>query len=169
MKTTSDADQSNIVTLSAAAKVLGYARQTLNNYVKEDGCPTVEPGTGKRAGTIHVDTVQVVRWLLAKAKGGDESPLFQARLEKTQQEQRKIQIANDEKMGKLVSLDAVKAVFSEAQVSLRNELDAAASRIAKGDAETRKELLNECRVIQSNYVARFEEYIQGNLAPDQTS
>ncbi len=168
MKTSPSRNASHIVAITNAAKMLGYARETLSKYITDDGCPTTQSPSGARRGTTHVDLVQVHRWLLSRAKGSDESPLFRERLAKTIAEREKIEISNREKMGELLPKDDVAAVFAEAQVSLRNELDATASRIAKGDAKLRRKLLGETRKIQANYVRRLEGYMQDVIASGQT-
>ena len=141
--------RSNIVSMNQLSKIFGYDPKSLRQF-RDDGMPIVTESTGGNR-QVNVDTIVVHKWLVTRALGGSETPLFAARLKKTQEEHKKLEIENQVREGILVEAEGVKDIFAEVMITLRNSLEGAAGRIAKGNVPHRKRLLEEVRKIERAY------------------
>lgn len=159
----------NIVTLTECAKILGYSRKSLENWIAKEGAPVIaKPGKGK---ATQIDTVAMIQWLIDRNQFSEDDPdeYKRAMLGKLQEEERKLAIANAEKLGQLVPAEDVDAVFSETLVLFRSALEGAAGRVAGGNKVLRTRLLNEFRRILESAEDRLGEYLETTASEVETS
>lgn len=157
-QTKARARRSNVVSINAASKIFGFATKTIQGYIDEDGLPIVS--YNKRSKQTDLDTIVFHNWLMSREQGGSEAPLFAARLKKTQEEHLKLEIENKARLGTLVNKEDVKQAFAEAIVTLRNSMEGAAGRLAKGKVVVRKKLLEEVRKIERDYARRLQRKLK---------
>jgi len=149
--------KSNIASLAECSAIFGIERKTLQKYIDEEGCPVVYRGTKGKAAQL--DTTQVFMWLVQK-NSGEGSPMELARLGKTQEEQRKLAIENDESMGQLCPVEDVVTLYSETLVTIRSALEGLPGRLAGGNKVLRQKWLNDIRSTLNAASERVLQFIQ---------
>ncbi len=150
-----------ILSISDAADFFGYSRQSISNFIKEEGAPVVsQTGQGK---TGEIDSVEFHRWLCMR-NTGDGSALEKARLGKTQEEERKLQIENDTKMGQLCPVADVVVLYSETLVIIRTSMEGLPGRLAGGNKALRQKWLNEIRSTLNAATDRIQQFVRERAA-----
>ena len=136
------AKKQNLVSVSECARITGFARETLKNFIEDEGMPVVE-SSGRKGKAIIVDTAAVVQWLLSREK--DDTPLALERILKVKAERKKIEAENAAREGVTLLTDDVLQNVSMLIVTLKNVLQGSAGRIAEGNAVLREKVLGEHR------------------------
>jgi phage terminase Nu1 subunit (DNA packaging protein) len=157
--------KSNTVSLSEFAQFVGIERKTLQKYIDEEGMPTVFRGTKGKAAQL--DSVDCVHWYMAR-DSGEGSAMELARLGKTQEEERKLSIENDTKMGQLCPVEDVVVLYSETLVIIRSSLEGLPGRLAGGNKALRQKWLNEIRTTLNSAADGVQQFIQSSVAPSSS-
>lgn len=153
------------MSLTQAAAIFGYSRQTIASHI-DAGAPAIsKAGQGKAA---EIDTVAYAAWLITRSRGGEDGdPYKEAMLGKLQEEEKKLAIANAQALGDLVPAEEVDALFSETLVIFRATLEGTAGRLAGGNKVLRTRLLNEFRKLLDNASGRLSKYLEQAAAKKQ--
>lgn len=157
--------KANTVSISQASLIFGVEQKTLSKYIDEEGMPAVYRGTKGKAAQL--DTVQVHQWLSMR-NSGEGSAMEMARLGKTQEEERKLSIENDTKMGQLCPVEDVVVLYSETLVIIRSSLEGLPGRLAGGNKALRQKWLNEIRTTLNSAADGVQQFIQSSAASSET-
>lgn len=150
-----------IVSFSEAAEIFGYSRQTISNFIKDEGAPVLSQSGQGKAGSI--DATEFHRWLVMR-NTGEGSAMEMARLGKTQEEERKLAIENNTKMGTLCPVEDVIVLYSETLVKIRSGLEGLPGRLAGGNKALRQKWLNEIRTALNSSADGIQQFIQSRAA-----
>ncbi len=121
------------------------------------------PSKGRGGYDQDACRVAYIRHLRGVASGqhdesGEKLAVSETRAELQVEQAKRVRLQNLEAEGRLIDIDEVREVFSEAVVLLASTLDGAAGRIAGGDSVQRAKLLNEHRRIRDVFADRLSAY-----------
>lgn len=157
--------KANTVSIVQASLIFGIEQKTLSKYIDEEGMPAVYRGTKGKAAQL--DTVQVHQWLSMR-NSGEGSAMEMARLGKTQEEERKLSIENNARMGQLCPVEDVVVLYSETLVIIRSSLEGLPGRLAGGNKVLRQKWLNEIRTTLNSAADRVQQFIQSSASSAAT-
>lgn len=167
-----------IVNRQELAEILGYSLPTISAWV-EEGCPAVT--RGGRGKSFEFDTVDVVKWLLARerqerkeiaaksakvkvADGGAEITIDVARLRHEVAKAKSAEIDLSAKIGQLAPVEMIAKVVSNEIANARARLLSIPVKmrpsfhLETGTAEGAKRLVNEAEKLIRDALTEIKSY-----------